>query len=116
MFVENVNEIYDAWSKDYIPVIVDPIGLYIKKLNPIAVVDAIIAKKNTGMKKNIAPITIAIGPGFEAGADVHIVIESNRGHNLGRLIFSGFAEENTEEPNDVDGFTFEGYCIHLMKE
>ncbi len=107
VYVKNVQEIYEAWSKDYIPVVVDPIGSYIKKLNPFAVVDAIIAKKNTGMNKNVAPITIAVGPGFEAGADVHIVIESNRGHNLGRLIFSGFAEENTGEPNDIDGYTVE---------
>lgn len=105
--VKNIQEIYDAWSKDSIPVVVDPKGEYINKLNPIAVVDAIIAKKNTGMKKDIAPITIAVGPGFKAGTDVNIVIESNRGHNLGKLIFNGSAEPNTMEPGIVGGFTIE---------
>lgn len=104
---KGIQEIYDAWSKDCIPVVVDPEGTYISRLNPIAVVDAIIAKKNTGMKKDAAPVTIAVGPGFEAGKDVHIVIESNRGHNLGRLIFNGFAQPNTMEPGSIDGFTFE---------
>ncbi|WP_313341646.1 selenium-dependent molybdenum cofactor biosynthesis protein YqeB [Sedimentibacter sp.] len=107
LLANSIQEIYDAWSKNCIPVVVDPEGIYINKLNPIAVVDAIIAKKNTGMKKDAAPVTIAVGPGFEAGKDVHIVIESNRGHNLGRLIFSGFAEPNTMKPGNVDGFTFD---------
>ncbi len=107
VLAKSIQEIYDAWSNDCIPVVVDPEGTYIIKLNPIAVVDAIIAKKNTGMKKDAAPVTIAVGPGFEAGKDVHIVIESNRGHNLGRLIFSGFADPNTMEPGSIDGFTFE---------
>ncbi len=107
VLAKSIQEIYDAWSNDCIPVVVDPEGTYITKLNPIAVVDAIIAKKNTGMKKDAAPVTIAVGPGFEAGKDVHIVIESNRGHNLGRLIFSGFADPNTMEPGNIDGFTFE---------
>ena len=104
---KNINEIYDAWAKDYIPVVVDPEGTYISRVNPIAVVDAIIAKRNTGMKKNAAPVTVAVGPGFEAGKDVHAVIESNRGHNLGRLIFKGFAEPNTNEPGSIKGFTYE---------
>lgn len=105
--VNNQNEIINAWSKNSIPVIVDPFGEYIQKIKPLAVVDAIIAKKNLGMKKNIAPITIAIGPGFCAGLDVDVVIESNRGHNLGRLLFEGYADENTGAPGNIQGFTKE---------
>lgn len=105
--VKNEKEIYNAWENDKIPVIIDPRGAYIDKLKPIAVVDAIIAKKNTGMNRDLAPITIAIGPGFEAGKDVDIVIESNRGHNLGRLIFNGYADENTGNPGNIEGFTIE---------
>ncbi len=105
--VKNEEEIYNAWENNNIPVIIDPKGVYINKLKPIAVVDAIIAKKNTGMTRDLAPITIAIGPGFEAGKDVDIVIESNRGHNLGRLIFSGYADENTGSPGNIEGFTIE---------
>lgn len=105
--VRSIVEIYHAWANDYVPVIVDPNGSYIEKFKPIAVVDAIIAKRNTGMNKEIAPITIAIGPGFEAGKDVVAVIESNRGHNLGRLIYEGFAEPNTGNPGNIVGYTTE---------
>lgn len=105
--VKNIVEIYHAWSNDYVPVLVDPKGEYIDKFKPIAIVDAIIAKKNTGMNINLAPITIAIGPGFEAGKDVSVVIESNRGHDLGRLIFNGCAEPNTEKPGSIEGYTFD---------
>ncbi len=107
VLVKNIVEIYHAWANDFVPVIVDSKEEYIEKFNPIAVVDAIIAKKNTGMHKNIAPITVGIGPGFEAGKDVSVVIESNRGHNLGRLIFEGFSEPNTGMPGNIAGYTTE---------
>lgn len=105
--VKNIIEIYHAWANDYVPVIVDPKGEYIQRFKPIAVVDSIIAKKNTGMSKKFAPITIALGPGFEAGKDVDIVIESNRGHNMGRLIFEGSAEPDTGMPGNIEGYTTE---------
>lgn len=105
--VSNQNQIIDAWEKDYIPVIIDPFGEYIQKIKPLVLIDSIIAKKNLGMKKNLAPLTIGIGPGFCAGLDVDVVIESNRGHNLGRLIYNGYADENTGEPGNIQGFTKE---------
>ncbi|MGD9569221.1 MAG: selenium-dependent molybdenum cofactor biosynthesis protein YqeB [Sedimentibacter sp.] len=107
VLAKNIVEVYHAWANDYVPVLVDSKGEYIDKFKPIAVVDAIIAKKNTGMHKDIAPITIAIGPGFEAGKDVNVVIESNRGHDLGRLIFEGSAEPNTGKPGNIEGYTIE---------
>lgn len=107
VLVKNVVEIYHAWANDFVPVIVDPKGTYIEKFKPIAVVDSIIAKKNTGTYKDLAPITIGIGPGFEAGKDVSVVIESNRGHNIGRLIFEGTAEPNTDMPGNIAGYTTE---------
>lgn len=67
----------------------------LKELKPVAVVDAIIAKKNLGTYKDMAPLTIGVGPGFIAGADVDVVIESMRGHNLGRVITKGAAIANT---------------------
>lgn len=105
--VSNQNQIIDAWEKDYIPVIIDPFGEYIQKIKPLVLIDSIIAKKSLGMKKNLAPLTIGIGPGFCAGLDVDVVIESNRGHNLGRLIYNGYADENTGEPGNIQGFTKE---------
>lgn len=104
---KNIIEIYHAWSMDYIPVLIDPNGDYIEKFKPIAVVDAIIAKRNIGMHKNLAPITIAVGPGFTAGKDCNVVIESNRGHDLGRLIYEGEAEPNTGIPGIIAGYSVE---------
>jgi hypothetical protein len=60
--------------------------------------DAILAKRNTGTRKEDARLVIALGPGFEAGRDCHLVIETNRGHDLGRIIVSGSAEPNTGVP------------------
>jgi len=107
VYARNKDEILNAWSEENVPIVIDPNGDYIEIFKPSVVVDAIIAKRNTGMNKNLAPITIAVGPGFRAGTDVDIVIESNRGHNLGRLIFKGMAEENTNKPGNIDGFTRE---------
>lgn len=107
ILVRNTVEIYHAWANDYVPVLVDPNGDYIHKLHPIAVVDSIIAKRNNGTHIGLAPITIGVGPGFEAGKDVSVVIESNRGHNLGRLIFKGYAEPNTGKPGNIAGYTSE---------
>ena len=92
---DNLDEIENIWREEKIPVYVDPEMKIVPKIKPIAVVDAIIAKKNLRMRKDIAPITIALGPGFEGGKDVDAVIETQRGHNLGRIIFNGKAAENT---------------------
>ena len=85
-------------------VLVDPMGEVIPKLQPLAVVDAILAKKNLGTNQNMAPITIALGPGFVAGDDVDAVVETKRGHNLGRVLWTGSAAPNTGIPGIIGGF------------
>lgn len=107
IFVNDINEIKKAWKDCLVPVAVDFDGKYIDILKPDIVVDAIIAKKNTGTRRNMAPVTIALGPGFKAGEDVDIVIETMRGHNLGRLIFEGMALENTGVPGNIKGYSKE---------
>lgn len=92
------------WKKDAIPVLVDPAGRSIAALRPAVVVDAILAKKNLGTTKEMAPLTIALGPGFTAGEDVEVVIETKRGHNLGRVIRSGSAIPNTGIPGIIGGY------------
>ena len=87
----------------FIPIAVDPTGELIGELQPAAVVDAIIAKKNCGTHLDMAPLVIALGPGFTAGKDAHIVIETMRGHNLARLIYQGAALPNTGVPGLVGG-------------
>lgn len=90
-----------------IPLLIDPKGESIELLRPEVVVDAIIAKKNLGTTINMAPLVIGIGPGFTAGQDVHLVIESMRGHNLARIITDGMAQPNTGVPGNIAGFTSE---------
>jgi len=119
ILVSSLIEIERAFSNKKVPVIIDPEGKYIKEIKPKIVVDAIIAKKNMGTTKDMAEITIALGPGFTAGKDVDIVIETTRGHNLGRLIFSGKAKENTGIPGSVMGYSKERVihspCAGIMK-
>ena len=83
---------------------IDPKGEMIEKLKPIAVVDAILAKKNLGTTRDMAPITIALGPGFTAGKDVDVVVETMRGHRLGRIMKEGSAIPNTGIPGVIKGF------------
>ena len=85
-------------------VMVDPEGNAIAELKPLAVVDAILAKKNLGTNKGMAPITVALGPGFVAGVDVDAVIETKRGHNLGRVLWEGSAFPNTGIPGIIGGY------------
>lgn len=93
--------------RGHIPVLVDPKAESLASLTPLAVIDAILAKKNCGMRITMAPVTIALGPGFNAGVDVHAVIETARGHDLGRIIFRGSALANTGIPGAVGGYTTE---------
>ena len=86
-----------------IPLLIDPKGESIELLKPDVVVDAIIAKKNLGTTINMAPLVIGVGPGFTAGHDVHLVIESMRGHNLARIITDGMAQPNTGVPGNIAG-------------
>ncbi len=77
------SDIPTAWDNSCISVTVDPDWEFIKVIRPDVVIDAIIAKKNLGTNLTEAPLVIGLGPGFEAGKDVHMVIETSRGHNLG---------------------------------
>jgi xanthine dehydrogenase accessory factor len=65
------------------------------------------AKRNTGTAITDAPVVIALGPGFTAGLDCHGVVETNRGHSLGRLIIRGSAAANTGIPGSIGGYTLE---------
>ena len=85
-------------------VLVDPVGESVPRLQPLAVVDGILAKKNLGTSRELAPITVALGPGFRAGVDVDAVVETKRGHNLGRVLWTGSAAANTGIPGMIGGF------------
>ena len=94
----DVPEVLDAGE---IPVVVDPEAEAIEELAPSAVVDAVLAKTNTGTTLDSAAFVAALGPGFEAGVDCHVVIETNRGPSLGRAIWEGAAEADTGRPGAI---------------
>ena len=93
----------EAWTDGEVPLLEDPEGDLVGRLAPVALVDAILAKRNLGTRIDAAPVVVALGPGFEAGRDVHAVVETNRGHDLGRVILSGFAERDTTVPGLIGG-------------
>ncbi|MEP7199226.1 MAG: selenium-dependent molybdenum cofactor biosynthesis protein YqeB [Chloroflexota bacterium] len=105
--VADASEVARVTAQGEIAVLVDPCAQAVRALNPLAVVDAIMAKHNLGTTLHDAPIVVALGPGFTAKVDCHAVIETNRGHNLGRVYYNGAAEADTDEPAPIQGFTHE---------
>lgn len=105
--IESQEDIEDCFASGILPVAKDPDGVWIKRLRPQVVVDGIIAKKNLGTKIGMAPLVIGLGPGFCAGEDVHVVIETMRGHRLGRILRQGRAVPNTGVPGVIAGVSKE---------
>jgi xanthine dehydrogenase accessory factor len=105
--VSGLEEILRAWEEGKIPILVDPECSIRTKLNPGVIVDAILAKRNTGTSLEDAPLVVGLGPGFCAGQDVHLVVETNRGHQLGKVIEKGEAAPDTGVPGEISGFTWE---------
>ena len=101
--VEGRKAVRDAWDQGQLAVVVDPEWTMIEEMGPDVLVDAILAKRNLGTARKDAPLVIGLGPGFTAGRDVHMVVETNRGHDLGRIILEGTAEANTGVPGDIGG-------------
>jgi len=105
--VESPDHISEVWREGKIPVLIDPEAKIIDFLKPDVLIDATLAKRNLDTKISDAPLVVGLGPGFHAGRDVHLVIETNRGHNLGRIIANGEAEPNTGIPGSIAGYTEE---------
>ncbi|MDO4294787.1 MAG: selenium-dependent molybdenum cofactor biosynthesis protein YqeB [bacterium] len=102
--VSDLEEAYAVMRAKEVAMMVDETCEVLQELRPWAVVDAILAKRNLGTKRTMADKTIALGPGFEAGVDVDLVIETNRGHHLGRILEKGFAAPNTGIPGVIGGY------------
>ena len=101
---ENARAILEAGS---VPVMVDPRAEVVTHLRPAVVVDAILAKRNLGTRIDDAEVVVGLGPGFTAGVDCHAVVETSRGHDLGRVILEGAAKPNTGVPGPIGGYTTE---------
>ena len=104
---ESAAEALELLNDGVIPVLADPKCACRAELKPHVVVDAILAKRNLGTKITDAPIVIGVGPGFTAGEDCHAVVETMRGHTLGRAIYEGSALPNTNIPGLIGGFAGE---------
>ena len=102
--VNKIEDIHKCWEEENIPIIIDEKLDILNNIKADVLVDGILAKENLGTSEDLAPITIGLGPGFEAGIDVDVVIETNRGHYLGYLIFEGTAEPNTGIPGLISGY------------
>jgi xanthine dehydrogenase accessory factor len=105
--VDSYKAIYEVINEGKIPIVVDPEGKIIKELVPDVVVDGIMAKRNLGTNISDARIVIGLGPGFVAGEDVHAVVETLEGPNLGEVIYEGSTEPDTGVPCNIGGFTSE---------
>jgi len=105
--VSTRDEVIQAFEHGEIPIVIDPDGTFIKSMHPTVLVEATLSKRNSGITIHDAPIVIALGPGYEAGKDAHAVIETNRGHNLGRVYMRGCAQTDTGVPGMVGGYAAE---------
>ena len=106
-FAVNAEQARALLSQGVIPVLADPDCDCREVLSPDALVDAILAKRNLGTRITDAPVVIGVGPGFTAGKDCHAVVETMRGHTLGRVIYRGSALPNTNIPGLIGGFAGE---------
>ncbi len=106
-YIQTADEINHTWNEGMIPLLIDPEAKSREVLKPHVLVDAIVAKKNLGTRITHAPLVIGLGPGFTAGRDVHVLIETQRGHDLARLIFEGEAEPDTGIPGEIRGYSEE---------
>ncbi len=115
-FISKPEEIESLWKEGGIPILVDPDGKRTRTfLKPDVLVDGIMAKKNLGTQISDAPLVIGLGPGFTAGEDVHVVVETNRGYGLGRMVMNGTAEPDTGIPGEIGGYTMER-VLRTMKK
>ena len=102
--VASLAEADAVWAPNAVPVLVDPKVSCLAAAKPAVLVDAIIAKKNLGTTRDMAPLTSARGPGVVAGPDVDVVVETKRGHKLGRIIREGSAAPNSGVPGIIGGY------------
>jgi len=113
--VGSAAEIHKLWRESRIPIIIDPGARMKNILKPQVVVDAIMAKKNLGTRTSDASLVIGLGPGFGAGKDVHMVVETNNSERRGRVILKGGAEKDTGIPVAIGGLTHER-ALHAVQD
>ena len=106
-FAADAQSAKELLAQGVIPVLADPECRCRGELKPDVIVDAILAKRNLGTRITDADVVIGVGPGFTAGEDCRAVVETMRGHTLGRVIYTGSALPNTNVPGLIGGFAGE---------
>lgn len=101
--IDSIERVKQLLQDGIIPVLVDPETRAREMLKPLILIDAVMAKRNTGTRLDDAPFVLALGPGFTPNVDCHAVIETQRGHNLGRVWWQRAAEPNSGEPGESGG-------------
>ncbi len=104
---EVVKNIFTLIDQGTVPVAIDPCLKLIPYLKPDVFIEGTLSKKNTGVSPDLASLVIALGPGYHAGRDVHAVVETRRGHDLGRVIYNGEALPDDGVPGPVGGYSSE---------
>jgi len=104
---DSFEQVQAIWQSGKIAVMKDPLWKAVQGLKADVVIDAILAKKNLGTRLTEARCVIALGPGFKPGKDAHLVIETNRGHDLGRILTDQEAEPDTGIATEINGITSE---------
>lgn len=107
VFAKDAEDAKRLLGEGTIAVLADAEGTEARKLRPGAIVDAILAKRNLGTRITDADVVVGVGPGFTAGEDCHAVVETMRGHTLGRVYYEGSAMADTRVPGNIGGFTLE---------
>lgn len=102
--VEDAAGVARAWQRGRLAVAVDPELSLLTAIRPEVLVEATLSKVNTGLSPEDAPLVIALGPGYEAGTDAHCVVETMRGHHMGRLVYRGRASADTGVPGLINGY------------
>jgi len=105
--ITSTEDVNSCWRENKIPILVDPEAKVRNRLHPDILIDAVMAKRNLGTKITDAPLVIGLGPGFQAGRDVHVVVETNNSENLGKVILEGEAEKDTGVPLVMEGLSAE---------
>ncbi len=113
--IDSFAEITSTWRENKIPILVDPEASVNNWLHPEILIDAIMAKRNLGTNITDAQLVIGVGPGFKAGRDAHMVVETNNSENLGKVILDGTAEEDTGIPIAIGGLTT-GRVLHSPED
>ena len=107
LLVQSAKEALDCVRSGKVAVLVDPEGACVPALKPDGVVDAILAKKNLGTALPDAPAVVGVGPGFTPGVDCHAAVETQRGHDLGRVLWERPPAPNSGVPGEIGGYTVE---------